>query len=175
MNKQPDYNTLVEKYPLLFSHSEESQEPFAHFGFECDIGWYNIISKMCETIYSEHRSASIMIKDTNKRLNQFPDRPDLLELKEKYEKALEKAAKRIPKVAQLKEKFGTLRVYVDGGCNTARGIVEMAENMSEVTCEVCGCPGKTYTMGWHKTLCYEHAIERYTKNAVDEYNKEENE
>jgi hypothetical protein len=40
--------------------------------------------------------------------------------------------------------------------------------MSEVTCEICGNVGKTYRTRWHKTLCKEHAIERYGENVVKE-------
>jgi len=29
--------------------------------------------------------------------------------------------------------------------------------MSYRTCEECGAPGKTYTDGWHTTLCDVHA------------------
>jgi hypothetical protein len=42
--------------------------------------------------------------------------------------------------------------------------------MSENTCEVCGEYGKTYTTGWHKTFCLKHAIEKYGKEKVDQYN-----
>ena len=167
------YDKIVEKYPLLFQSDTDTQTPFKLFGFECNEGWYDIIENMCRCMYSEHRSAKYMLDHTLDRLAQFPGREDLLELQEQYTKALNKAIKRLPKIAQIKEKFGTLRVYLDGGCGTAHGIAEMAEAMSEVTCEICGNKGHTYTMGWHKTLCYEHAIERYTKDAVDEYNLEQ--
>lgn len=165
------YDTIVEKFPLLFNHSENSQEPFALFGFECGEGWYDIVYNMCAAMYGDYTSATYMLNETVSRIKQLGDREDLIELKLKYEASQSKAAKKLPLIAQVKEKFGTLRVYLDGGSNTPRGIAEMAEKMSEVTCEACGNKGKLYTMGWHKTVCYEHAIERYTKDAVDEYNK----
>ena len=170
MNK---YNAILEKYPLLFSNPDNLQTPFALFGFECDEGWYDIINNMCNAMYSGFSSANFMLQETEKRIAEFPDREDLFELKKEYEKRLAKEKKRLPLVAQIKEKFGTLRVYLEGGSNTPRGIAEMAELMSETTCEICGNKGKTYTLGWHKTLCYEHAIERYTKSAVDKHNQEE--
>lgn len=68
-------------------------------------------------------------------------------------------------VEQIKEKFGSLRFYVQGGDEYTNGIISMAEAMSEVTCEVCGHPGETRQGGWIKVLCDEHAAER--KNARD--------
>lgn len=59
--------------------------------------------------------------------------------------------------AQVKEKFGTLRFYVDGGNDKQWGAIHFAESMSSIICEQCGIPGKTYTTGWHSTLCPEHA------------------
>jgi hypothetical protein len=70
--------------------------------------------------------------------------------------------KEIPQVVvtQVKEKFGSLRFYYDGGDEYVSGLVSMAEAMSEVTCEVCGEPGETRQGGWHKVLCDIHHQER---------------
>ena len=57
----------------------------------------------------------------------------------------------------MKEKYGTLRFYYDGGDDYIAGIVHMAENMSARTCETCGAPGKIRRGGWIRTLCDEHA------------------
>ena len=62
--------------------------------------------------------------------------------------------------AQVKEKFGTLRFYADGGNDMTDGMIWMAEALSACTCEVCGKPGKLRGGGWVKTLCDEHALER---------------
>jgi hypothetical protein len=47
--------------------------------------------------------------------------------------------------------------------------------MTELTCEVCGNKGETYEMGWHKTLCPTHAVEKYGVEKVAAYNKSKNE
>jgi len=57
------------------------------------------------------------------------------------------------KVAQIKEKFGTLRFYLDGGTEALYERVSQAEQLSAVTCEVCGAPGELRGGGWLKTLC----------------------
>lgn len=62
------------------------------------------------------------------------------------------------KFSQIKEKFGTLRVYTDGGDDYIRGVVRMAEEMSAVTCEVTGASGKMCRKGhWYRTLSREQA------------------
>ncbi len=63
-------------------------------------------------------------------------------------------------IAQIKEKFGGLRFYYDGGDDQIQGMVSMAESWADHTCEQCGNPGKSRRGGWIKTLCDEHAAER---------------
>ena len=63
-------------------------------------------------------------------------------------------------VMQIKEKFGGLRFYYDGGDDTIRGMVSMAETWASHTCETCGVPGNSREGGWIKTLCNTHEDER---------------
>jgi len=65
-----------------------------------------------------------------------------------------------PVATQVKEKYGTLRFYYEGGDDFIDGLSQMAEAMSAVTCEVCGSPGKTLGGGWIRTLCKTHAEEQ---------------
>lgn len=59
---------------------------------------------------------------------------------------------------QIKEKFGTLRVYDNGHDEFIDGLISMAEAMSSVTCEVTGKPGELCRRGtWYRTLCREQA------------------
>lgn len=56
-------------------------------------------------------------------------------------------------VAQVKEKFGTLRFYC-GGSETIHKYINLAERLSSVTCEDCGEQGTTAeSHGWISTLC----------------------
>jgi hypothetical protein len=63
-------------------------------------------------------------------------------------------------VAQIKEKFGGLRFYYDGGDEQIRGMVSMAESWAAHSCETCGAPGERRQGGWIKTLCDTHEAER---------------
>ena len=53
---------------------------------------------------------------------------------------------------QVKEKFGTLRFYVDGGDQEVFRLIDAAEQESATICEACGAPGTLVTKGWHSTL-----------------------
>jgi len=56
-------------------------------------------------------------------------------------------------IGQIKEKFGTLRFYYDGGDDTIRGMIRFAEHLSSVTCAETGLAGSTHKRGgWYRTL-----------------------
>lgn len=59
-------------------------------------------------------------------------------------------------VQQIKEKFGGLRFYYQGGDDYVRGLVTMAEEWADQTCETCGDPGIRRSGGWIRTLCDKH-------------------
>jgi hypothetical protein len=65
-------------------------------------------------------------------------------------------------VEQIKEKFGTLRFYYQGGDEFISGAVWFAESMSAGMCEECGAPGKRTQGGWVQTLCDFHIVEKET-------------
>lgn len=67
-------------------------------------------------------------------------------------------------VAQIKEKFGGLRFYYDGGDDRVYGMVRMAEAWASHSCETCGAPGTSRSGGWIKTLCDQHEAERQQRN-----------
>ena len=65
-------------------------------------------------------------------------------------------------ISQIKEKFGTLRFYVDytdykkiddKKYDELNETIRKAEELSAVTCEICGEPGKTVGDFWLKTVC----------------------
>lgn len=73
-------------------------------------------------------------------------------------------------VEQIKEKFGGLRFYYQGGDDTIHGMVRMAESWADNSCEQCGKPGQRRSGGWIRTLCDEHELERQI--ASEKYAKE---
>ena len=72
---------------------------------------------------------------------------------------------------QVKEKFGGLRFYYQGGDDKIDGMVRMAESWAAHSCEECGAPGTSGGKGWIKTLCPVHRAEadaRYKERFPDE-------
>jgi hypothetical protein len=66
-------------------------------------------------------------------------------------------------VEQIKEKFGGLRFYYQGGDDEISGMVRMAEAWADIACEECGGIGKRRGGGWVRTLCDVHEAERQVR------------
>jgi hypothetical protein len=122
---------MLEQYPKIFS------KPFG--GFAIGEGWWLIVDLLCMHI-QEH------INWANRNAGRYPNKG--------YE-PVEQVV-----VAQIKEKFGGLRFYYDGGDEYVRGLVTMAELWAGRTCEVCGERGSIGGDGWVTTLCPTHRAER---------------
>ena len=57
------------------------------------------------------------------------------------------------KISQYKEKFGSLRIYIDGGDEAVEGMIRFAEYLSQKTCQNTGKPGSMVQKGsWWATL-----------------------
>lgn len=177
---------LLKKYPKIFHYVENPikgpQLPIRLFMFECGDGWYNIIDALCANIqhsidWSE-KSYHMDIKYNTMLQQVLSGRREAYDEyfqftsvsnnnKEEYFQTWLKTAKYrqvkepIPQViaVQVKEKFGTLRFYVDGGNEVTHAMINMAESMSARTCEKCGAPGKLRGKTWLYTACDEHTEE----------------
>lgn len=133
MNQVLD-NYLCEAYPRIFV--ERSMSPFESCmgrGFECGNGYFPIINILCNKI--QHHI------DWH---NRFADKW---------------GEDKIPQFValQVKEKFGSLRIYYTGGDDYCEGLVVMAASWSWNTCEICGDGGKRLVghteNGWIASLC----------------------
>lgn len=61
---------------------------------------------------------------------------------------------KLPKVLQIKEKFGGLRFYMANETSEIRVLIEEAQRTSFLLCEVCGQDGKGFNDdGWYRTVC----------------------
>lgn len=72
-------------------------------------------------------------------------------------------------VSTVKEKFGCLRVYADGGDLNFEQLVNQLETVSNLICERCGkIGGRRSIGGWLTTLCDDHYIvQKATKRSTD--------
>ena len=108
-------------------------------GFAIGKGWYPLIEKLSEVIQS-------------------------------HIDHLHKQGKECPQVIveQVKEKFGTLRFYYQGGDDFIHGAVWLAESMTRQLCEECGGLGKQREGGWIRTLCDVHEAQRQERQLLKE-------
>jgi hypothetical protein len=138
---------LCQKYPLIFKDRHADMKSTAMcWGFSCGDGWYNIINMLCANIQS-HIDWSHKNREWDIKWNE--ENPE-------DQRPVREIVSQVVAV-QVKEKFGTLRFYVDGGDDKIDGMIRMAESMSAVTCEECGSPGKLRGRGWMYTACDLHA------------------
>ena len=146
------------------------------WGFECGDGWYNIIDILCGLLTSDYRQAKSRydnIKDKVDQVqNEWSKKIVTQEMIDEAKAKLDEETLKVPVAVQVKEKFGGLRFYVQAATDKQWSYINFAESMSYRTCEDCGAPGKTYTDGWHTTLCDIHAE---MAGREEEYEYEENE
>lgn len=120
---------LCQKYPKIFRNRNASpHETCMSWGFECGDGWFDLIDTLCANIRSHVDHLC-------------------------YGKTAEEMEDLQVVAAQVKEKFGGLRFYIDGGDAEVSGMVKMAESMSYHVCEDCGNRGTLRKGSWHRTMC----------------------
>lgn len=127
------YDEFVAK--LEAKYPEMFSEPYG--GICVGEGWWPIIEALCDQIHHH-------IKFKNEQRDRW-------NRGEGCEQVV---------VRQIKEKFGGLRFYYDGGDDMVDGMVRMAESWAARACEECGAPGKSRSGGWIRTLCDEHEAQR---------------
>jgi hypothetical protein len=125
-----------DRYEVFAKQMEEKYpKMFAnpYGGFAIGEGWWPIIESLCANIQS-HTDWWNKNRETRPVVEQVV-------------------------VAQIKEKFGGLRFYYEGGDEQISGMVRMAEAWASHACEECGAPGTLGGKGWIKTLCPTHRAE----------------
>jgi len=126
---------LCKKYPKIFKmRNATAQESCMCWGFSHGDGWYDILDAACANIQSH--------TDWKRKTEPYAGMSD-----EEFCDIHQ------PVAAQVKEKFGGLRFYVDNCDDYVRGVIAMTESMSYRTCEYCGSQGVKRPGGWIKTLC----------------------
>lgn len=136
-----EYNAFEQKMHNEFPKIFSSQ----YGGFAIDKGWWPIVESLCANIQRH-----IDWKQTQK---------------EKYN--LSEGCEQVVAV-QIKEKFGGLRFYYNGGDDTVDGMVRMAEAWAYASCQACGAPGKLRSGDWVRTLC-DHHEEEYQRKRKERF------
>lgn len=135
---------MEERYPEMFIGR--------YGGFCVDAGWWPVLEALCNQIdgYTKWQN--------NTREALLQSNPHNRSIPESVPQVV---------VEQIKEKFGGLRFYYQGGDDHIAGMVRMAEMWAGSICEECGKPGTKSSSGWIKTLCKEHHEAREARYARD--------
>lgn len=129
---------LYRKYPRIFKQEGlPVTQSCMGWGISCGDGWYLLIDQICQKIEEVY-----------------------VQIPAEYKDELFLTA------AQVKEKFGGLRFYIDASCGSRPRPAQLdalyqainrAEAESMQTCEECGATGNRGGKYWMATLCEKHA------------------
>ena len=168
MNKE-NTKYLVENYKEFFEYLKDHKGPIIpiQFGFECGDGWFMLLDELMGDIQNH-----IENENSNRKYRFRHKLPLWLQrqvnwripYKRKYlKKFLWWVANRFPRgvapmppiqITQIKEKFGGLRFYINGGDDYIYGMIALAESLSYKICESCGTTINVgQTQGWIYTCC----------------------
>lgn len=143
MNNDDFYEELAKDFPHLMEKSQT--------GIHVDKGWWSILRELFAAIYQKVDTAEGRLRASI----QYP-RDDNGDYERECREKLKIVVDELPEITDIKEKYGTLRVYVHNSNETVDALISFAEGMSGVTCEACGKPGFTDGEGWVKTYCMDH-------------------
>ena len=117
--------TLLNRYPKFLRKSEDARA-FDERGFECEDGWFKIIDELCSVCEAEIDTLTTRGFDKSQW----------------------------PRVAQIKEKLGSLRFRATGVVSgELRERFLAAQEISLRTCESCGLPKSPCEQGLTVTFC----------------------
>lgn len=171
---------MAEKYPRYFGEGKR------YGGFAIGEGWFPIIESLVGQIdhytkwrrnmraydlrlaraKAKGRDAVLKYITKGKSIPSFYDEDRADVIMENDQRPITEKVNWIC-IEQIKEKFGGLRFYYQGGDEHVSGMVTMAEVWANHTCETCGNKGERRSGGWIRTLC-DHHEELYQSRSQDD-------
>ena len=117
---------IMDDHPLLYADRHlSSMITCMCWGFEgIGDGWYSLLYNL----------SSDLEKEISKFVSLYPN-------------------SQAPKAVQVKEKFGSLTVYLSSGNEKMFDLIDESRTQSMTICDQCGNLGKLRTDGWWKVLC----------------------
>jgi len=161
---------FCEQYPLIFRARRGRQPGDApYWGLAVQDGWFDLIDMLCAHLYATYRQAAKSYERAREGEGKAPypgaEVVTAVDV-ERKRLAMKAAETTVPRAVQVKEKFGTLRFYVDGGSPEMQAVIAFAEDMSSRMCEQCGAPAHTRAGGWVRTLCDEHEAQYQSRKTA---------
>lgn len=170
-------NSLCVKYPKIFKNPMSDDNSDLSWELCVGDGWYHVIDNGC-SLMQHHIDYQRQQRARALRFNRAMQRAKngytaaLRKLyasndgsmshwqQSEYDGALAALAERVvpeacPQVVatQVKEKFGSLRFYYQGGDDYTSGVSDMMSAMSNTTCDHCGAVGVKGGSGWISVQC----------------------
>jgi hypothetical protein len=170
---------LIKKYPKIFKDARhpDAMVSAMHWGISVGDGWYHIIDNGCWLVQNhidhtrKNRARALWYNrairkalngNFNSLRNTFLDKSgsmskwqqdqyDIAAAKLEFKDVLEACPQVI--ATQVKEKFGDMRFYYDGGNSFTSGVIDMMESMTSTTCDNCGAVGAKGGGGWISVKC----------------------
>lgn len=154
-----DFSYLYRGRKLSLRHS------LMGFGFECGEGWKDILEVLSILIMDEIKKQDKLWKIRPYLITVVGAWNTLMRLQPKW---LQNSSTfgNYPRftvnifegftAVQVKEKYGTLRFYMNYETEVISKYIRLAELLSESTCEKCGASGKIRGTGWMYVACDEH-------------------
>lgn len=175
--KEEHVKYLEEKYPKIYAGQ--------YGGFAVGDGWFNLIDQLSSRIQhyidftndqrERNTKYNIMVQMAQDGIwtdfDEYHKNFDAAFVDRAREEILGASLRQVPDeveqvvAVQVKEKFGGLRFYYDGGDRVIQEVVTFAEDLSMVVCEECGAPGERGGEGWIGTLCPTHRAEHDARRA----------
>ena len=176
MDKKLD-DRLCRDFPEIFRDRRgDMAETCMCWGFDVDDGWEPLIRMLCQRLMHPVHRLQNRIAEHQRVVAETPKAKWTDWMRKTYtpehlaemEQQLVQAQAETPVAVQVKEKFGGLRFYVNGGNEDQHREIAWAEDLSYRVCEQCGTMRdvKVWNQGWIRTLCRAHAVERYGEDAV---------
>lgn len=163
---------LVKEFPYLYKRKISNIWDLLvkpSFGFECNSGWYKIIRQANVLLMYEVKKSDklwyirpylCMFSDAwNNLMFTQPDWMKKNHIFGKFPRFTLPYVFTGYSITQVKEKYGSLRIYMNFETQEMSDITSMIETISELTCEQCGIDGKSRGKGWIYVSCNEHARE----------------
>jgi hypothetical protein len=171
---------LVKEYPKIFvDYGGDPKKTCMSWGMSCEDGWFFLLNSLCQSIQSYVDNPPYVYKKTlrvyalrtwNWVVDKILSNPYPYQV---YKDMTEPSV--IPQVValQVKEKFGGLRFYYNGGDPFIRGRVSFAESLSQQVCETCGTMDEFVCSnghGWIRTSCSKCAHDK--ESYLESHNEE---